>query len=105
MEQRNMFDQTNVLKPVPMSSTLPTYEVVLEGVHLGAGFTKRYATICRNWHIGFLGLDLPLAEVPDEKCIRWGKGDWKSFTYYPPKPDRLFTGRRNATNERKANHV
>ena len=77
-------------------------------MRLGAGFTKRYAVICRNWHIGFLGLDRPLEEVPDERCIRWGKS-WKSFTAYPLKPDRLFTGRKTVTttgsraNERKAN--
>jgi hypothetical protein len=101
-----MLDITANLRPSPVVAGLPTYEVVLEGVRLGAGFTKRYATICRNWHIGFLPLDLPLEEVPDERCVRWGKG-WKSFTAYPLKPDRLFTGRSvktvTATNERNAN--
>ena len=98
----------DITAPQPEVLGLPTYEVVLEGVRLGAGFTKRYAVICRNWHIGFLGLDLPLEEVPDERCIRWGKS-WKSFTAYPLRSDRLFSGRKTVTttgsraNERKAN--
>ena len=86
-----MLDISAALRPSPpLPVVLPTYEVVREGVRLGAGFTQRYAAICRNWHIGFLGLPLPLAEVPDEHCIRWGKS-WKSVTYYPLKADGLFT--------------
>ena len=88
-----MLDISAALRPHPEVLTLPTYEVTLAGVFLGAGFTKKYAVICRNCHIGFLGLDLPLEEVPDERCIRWGKS-WKSFTAYPLKPDRLFSGRK-----------
>jgi hypothetical protein len=65
--------------PKPM----PTYEVKLEVdgevLCLGAGFTRRYAAICRNWHIGWLGLDLPLEEVLEQKCDRQGK----SWTYWP----------------------
>jgi hypothetical protein len=74
---------------------LPTYEVVLEGVSLGRGFTKRYATICRNWHIGFLGLDLPLEEVPEERCDRQGK----SWTYWPLKSDHGLWDRNRRVSE------
>jgi hypothetical protein len=72
-------DLSAALRPQPTRRDLPTYEVVLEGVFLGSGFTQRYATICRNWHIGWLGLPLSLEEVPEEKCDRQGK----SWTYWP----------------------
>jgi hypothetical protein len=72
-------DLSAALRPQPTRRELPTYEVVLEGVFLGAGFTRRYAAICRNWHIGWLGLALPLEEVPEQKCDRQGK----SWTYWP----------------------
>ena len=76
---------------------MPTYEVVLEGVLLGKGFARRYAAICRNWHIGFLGLNLPLAEVFEEKCDREGK----SWTYAEPTPDPGWMERRRASQYRK----
>jgi hypothetical protein len=76
-----------------MSNLLPTYEVKLEVngkvLKLGSGFTKRYAVICRNWHIGWLGIDLPLQEVPEEKCDKHGT----SWTYYPPVSDVGFWAR------------
>lgn len=63
--------------------SMPTYEVKLEVdgevLWLGRGFTRRYAAICRNWHIGWLGLVLPLEEVPEQKCDRHGR----SWTYAP----------------------
>jgi hypothetical protein len=70
-------DLSAALRPHKPVLELRTYEVVLEGLSLGKGFTKRYAAICRNWHIGWLGLDLPLQEVWDEKCDERGK----SWTY------------------------
>jgi hypothetical protein len=78
------------LRPQPVRRELPTYEVILEGVLLGRGFTRRNATICRNWHIGFLNLPLPLEEVPEQRCDRQGK----SWTVWPLKPDGLFSQRR-----------
>jgi hypothetical protein len=82
----------------PMS----TYEVTLrvggEVLWLGRGFTKRYATICRNWHIGWFGLDLPLEEVPDEKCDRGGR----SWTYWLPGPSPRQQRRTEWIMERKA---
>jgi len=62
--------------------TLPLFDATLklpsgEVLQLGR-FTRKYAAICRNWHIGFLGLDLPLADVWDEKCDRYGK----SWTFW-----------------------
>jgi len=76
-------DLSAALRPRPLTLTLPTYEVVLEGVCLGRDFTRRYATICRNWHIGWLRLPLPLEEVPEERCDKQGK----SWTYWPLKSD------------------
>jgi hypothetical protein len=73
----------------PTRRDLPTFEVVLEGVFLGRGFTKRYAAICRNWHIGWLGLALPLEEVLEQKCDRQGK----SWTYWPLVADYRRGGR------------
>jgi hypothetical protein len=88
-------------KPPPKPSgpkPLPTYEVTLEVggevLWLGRGFTKRYATICRNWHIGWFGLDLPLEEVPDEKCDRRGQ----SYTGWSS-PDPTFWARMSARNK------
>jgi hypothetical protein len=56
----------------PMSTYEVTLDVDGKTLWLGKDFTRKYAAICRNWHIGFLGLDLPLAEVWDEKCDRRG---------------------------------
>ncbi len=85
-----MLDLSAALRPQPAPRELPTYEVTLEGVFLGRGFTRRYATICRNWHIGWLGLRLPLEEVPEERRDKQGK----SWTYWPLMADGLFSGRR-----------
>ena len=79
---------------------MPTYEVTLrvggEVLWLGRGFTKRYAVISRNWQIGWLGLDLPLQEVPEEKCDKQGK----SWTYYEPVPDVGFWARMSERDRR-----
>jgi hypothetical protein len=93
MEKEQMIDVSAValaLRPHKPAPELPTYEVVLEGILLGRGFTRRYAVICRNWHIGFLGLPLPLEEVPEQRCDRQGK----SWTVFPSRPDGLFSQRR-----------
>jgi hypothetical protein len=75
------------LKPMhtlEVTLPLPSGEVLW----LGRDFTRKYAAICRNWHIAFLGLDLPLAEVWDEKCDRYGQ----SWTYWS-EPDPGFLAR------------
>jgi hypothetical protein len=68
---------------------LPLYDAVLElpgGEVLQLGrFTKRYAIIARNWYIGWLGLDLPLEEVPGEHFVK----GWGSVTYYLGRSDYL----------------